>query len=132
MALQLSVTARNNRLDTFETTVGTDAKLYLRTGAQPSDCSQVDAGSLLATMSLPTDWMQGASGGQKQLNGTWSTTGSAPGDIGHFRIKDSTGTTCHMQGSVGIGTGDLQVLNTNVAVGQTVTITMFTLSDGNA
>jgi hypothetical protein len=39
---------------------------------------------------------------------------------------------CKAQGSCGIGTGDLQLDNTNIAVGQTVTVTAFTLTDANA
>lgn len=133
MAVQLSVTARNNRLDSIETTVGTSAKLYIRTGAQPASCADADSGTVLATFDLPSDWMAAASGGAKAKSGTWQdTSADATGTAAHFRVKDSGGTTCHIQGSVGQGTGDLQLDNTSIVAGQQVTITGFTLTDGNA
>jgi hypothetical protein len=132
MAVQLSVAARNARLDSFETAAGTTPNLYIRTGAQPADCAAADAGTLLATIALPSDWMNAASGGAKTKLGTWSATASAAGVAAHFRIKDSAGTTCHMQGSVGQGSGDMSLDNTNIANGQTVTVNSFTLTDANA
>lgn len=134
MAIQLSVTARNGRLDQIETTIGASAKLYLRTGSPPADCAQADSGSLLATLDLPSDWMAAASGGSKAKAGTWQVAASGTGTAGHFRIKDSSGTTCHLQGTVTAtgGGGDMTLDNTSIATGQTVTITTFTLTDGNA
>lgn len=128
MALQFSGTYRDALLDQFESTVGTSAKLYIRTGAQPANCAAADSGTLIATLSLPSDWMAAASSGSKAKNGTWSGTASAAGTAAHFRIKDSGGTTCHMQGSVGQGSGDLSLDNTSIANGQTITISTFTLS----
>ncbi len=132
MAVQLSVTARNNRLDQIESTIGTAPKLYIRTGAQPANCAAADSGSLLCTITLPSDWMNAAASGQKTLLGTWQGTATGAGTGLHFRIKDSTETTCHMQGSVGLGSGDLQLDNNVIAVDQVVTVTAFTLTDGNA
>lgn len=132
MTLQYSATVRNNQLDQVESTVGTSAILYIRTGAPPSDCSQADSGSLLATINLPSDWMAAASAGSKAKLGSWSATASGSGTAGHFRIKDSGGTTCHVQGTCGQGSGDLSLDNTNIASGQTVTVATFTLTAGNA
>lgn len=135
MAIQLSVTARNDRLDSFETSVGASANLYLRSGAQPATCATADSGTLIATLVLPSDWMSAAAAGSKAKLGTWEdTSADADGTVAHFRIKDSTGTTCHMQGSVTLtsGGGDMELDNTNVTTGQQITITTFTLTDGNA
>ena len=133
MAIQYSVTLRNNQLDQIESTTGTSAKLHLRTGAQPANCAAADSGTLLCNISLPSDWMNAASSGQKTLLGTWTGTGIGGGGvIAHFRIKVSTETTGHMQGSVGQGSGDLSLDNTTIADGQTVNITAFTITAGNA
>jgi hypothetical protein len=134
MAIQYSTTLRNNQLDQVEVTTGTSAKLYLRTGAQPADCATADSGTLLATLDLPSDWMAAASGGTKAKAGTWEdTSGDGDGDAAHFRIKDSGGTTCHIQGSVTAtsGGGDIELDNVTIATGQTVTITSFTITAGN-
>jgi hypothetical protein len=134
MAVQLSVGARNARLDSIETTIGTAAKLQIRSGAQPATCATADSGTLLAELTLPSDWLAAAASGAKAKSGTWSGTGSAAGTAGHFRVKDSGGTTCHIQGSVTAtgGGGDMTLDNTSIASGQSITINSFTLTDGNA
>jgi hypothetical protein len=132
MAIQLSTAVRNNRLDQIEATTGTSAKLQIRTGAQPADCAAADSGTLLVEMTLPSDWMNAAASGQKTKLGTWSNTAVAAGTAAHFRIKDNAGTTCHAQGSVGQGSGDLSLDNTNIAISQTVSVNTFTLTDANA
>jgi hypothetical protein len=132
MTVQYSTTLRNNQLDQVESTTGTSAKLQIRTGAQPANCAAADAGSLLAELTLPSDWMNAASSGTKTLLGTWTGTASGSGTAAHFRIKDNAGTTTHMQGSVGEGSGDLSLDNTDIASGQTVNVTAFTITAGNA
>lgn len=133
MAFQFSTAARNAALDAIETAIGTSAILKIRTGAAPSDCSQADAGTVLATLNLPSDWLANASAGSKAKSGTWEdTSADATGTAGHFRIYASDGVTCHIQGSCGIGSGDLQLDNTSLAIGQDVTITSFTLNSGGA
>lgn len=135
MALQLSVTVRNARLDAIETAIGTAAILEIRSGSAPADCATADSGTLLASMTLPSDWAAAASSGSKAKSGTWQdASANATGTAGHFRIKDSGGTVCHVQGTVTVtgGGGDLTVDNTSIASAQTVTITSFSLTDANA
>jgi hypothetical protein len=135
MAIQLSVSARNDRLDSFETTVGTSARLKIRSGAAPADCATADSGTVLVDITCPSDWLAAASSGSKAKSGTWSdTSADATGTAAHFRIYASDGTTCHMQGTVTAtgGGGDLTLDSTSVTSGQAVTITSFTLTDGNA
>jgi hypothetical protein len=135
MAVQLSVAVRNARLDAIETTIGTGAILEIRSGAQPADCAAADSGTLLASMTLASDWMNAASGGTKTLLGTWQdASANSAGTAGHFRIKNSGGTVTGLQGSVTAtgGGGDLQLDNTSIASLQQVSITSFVLTDGNA
>jgi hypothetical protein len=135
MALQFSVSARNNQLDSLETTVGTSAILRMRSGTVPANCAAADSGTVLATVNLPSDWMSAASGGSKTLLGTWQDTAAdATGTVGHFRIYDSAGTTCHMQGTVTAtgGGGDVTVDNTSFSTGQQFTVNSFTITAGNA
>jgi hypothetical protein len=134
MAIQLSVAARNARLDSIETTAGTSVQLRFYTGAPPADTATAASGSLLATLTLPSDWLAAAASGSKAKTGTWSGTGSAGGSAGYFRIYDSAGTTCHMQGTVTAtgGGGDMTLDNVSIANGQSITINTFSLTDGNA
>lgn len=135
MALQLSTAVRNAALDTFETTVGTSPILRIRTGSPPANCAASRTGTVLATLSLPSDFMAAASGGSKAKNGTWEdASADNSGTAGHFELMDSTGTTCHAQGTVtatGAG-GDMTVNNVVLASGQPFTVTLFTISAGNA
>lgn len=135
MALQHSVAVRNAELDAIETTIGTGPLLRLRTGAQPANCAASRTGTIVATLTLPSDWLAAASGGSKAKSGTWEdTSADADGTVAHFEIMDSSGTTCHQQGSVTAtsGGGDMEIDNTSVTAGQAVTITSYALTQGNA
>lgn len=135
MAVKMSVAVRNARLDAIETTIGTSAVLKIRTGAAPANITDADSGTVLATLSLPSDWMAAAAAGSKAKSGTWEdTSADAAGTAAHFRIYASDGTTQHIQGTVTAtgGGGDMTVDNTSFAAGQSFTVTAFTLTDGNA
>ena len=133
MAAQLSVVVRNARLDAIETTIGTAPTLEIRTGAQPANCAAADSGTLLASMTLPSSWMNAASGGTMTLSGTWEDlSADNTGTAAHFRIKQ--GATCHLQGNVTAtgGGGDLELSSTSITATQSVTITAFTITDANS
>lgn len=131
MSLQFSTTARNAFLDALETATGTSVVIKIRTTSVPATCATADAGTVLVSYSLASDWMAGASGGTKLLNSLpVAGTAAASGTTGHFRVYASDGTTCHMQGTVTLtaGGGDMTVDNTTIVNGQTVNITGFTLT----
>lgn len=131
MTIQFSTSVRNALLDSFETTISTSAILKIRTGAQPATCATADSGTVLATLSLPSDWMAAATDGSKAITGTWSdSSADETGTAGHFRLYASDGTTCHMQGSITVtgGGGDMTLVNTSIAQGQSITISTFTLT----
>lgn len=133
MSFQFSVASRNAALDGIENAIGTAPTLEIRTGAVPANCAAADSGTVLATMTLPSDWLAAASGGSKALAGSWlDSAADAAGTAGHFRIK--AGATCHIQGTVTItgGGGDMTLDNTNIAAGQQIVITAFTLTAGGA
>jgi len=135
MAIQFSVTVRNARLDAIETAVGTSAVLRIRSGSAPATCATADSGTVLATINCPSDWLAAASSGSKSISGTWQDlSADATGTAGHFRLYDSTGTTCHIQGTVTAtgGGGDMEVTNTSFTAGQSFTVNTFTLTDANA
>lgn len=135
MAIQLSTSVRNARLDAVETTVGASAILKIFSGSAPANCAAADSGTVLATLNLPSDWMNNASAGSKTKNGTWQDlSADNTGTAGHFRVYDSGGSTCHIQGTVTAsgGGGDMIVSTTSFVSGGTVTINTFTLTDGNS
>jgi len=134
MALQLSTGVRDAMNDQLETTVGTSPHLKIFTGSAPANCGTADSGTLLADLTLPSDWLGASSSGAKAKAGTWQdTSADGTGTAGYFRIYASGG-TCHLQGTVTAtgGGGDLTVDNTSFAAGQSFTISSFTLTMGGA
>jgi hypothetical protein len=135
MAFQLSVNARNATLAAIETEVGENPILTISTGSPPADCGTANTGTVVATMILPTDWLSAPLLGSVTLSGTWQDlSADASGTAGYFRLHNSDGTVCHMQGSIsatGAG-GDMQLDNTNIATGQQINITAFTITAGGA
>lgn len=135
MPLQLSTSVRNAMLDAIETTTGTAAILEIRSGSVPANCAAADAGSVLISYTLASDWAAAASSGSKALNNLPLTgTASATGTAAHFRLKSSGGSTCHAQGTITAtgGGGDLTVDNTSITSGQTVNVTSCSFTQGGA
>jgi hypothetical protein len=132
MTVQLSVALRNARLDTIETVIGASPVLEIRTGAQPANCAAADSGTLLASITLPSNWASDAASGVKSLLGTWTDSAAdATGTAAHFRLKSSGGTV-HMQGSVGTSAADLIVPQTSFVATQPFTVSAWNLTDANA
>lgn len=119
MSMQYSTPVNNARLDVIETTIGTTPILRIRTGSPPANCAASRSGTVIATMTLPSDWMAAASANAKAKAGTWQdTSADAAGIAGHFEIMDSGGSTCHIQGTAGeavvLSTSALTAVNGNV------------------
>lgn len=135
MAFQFSTPARNAALDSIETVIGASPIMRIRSGAAPANCAAADAGVGLATLNLPADFLAAAAGGAKAMSGTWQDLAAdAAGTAGHWRIYDSTGTTCHIQGTCTItgGGGDMTIDNPVLAVGQQISVTSFQITAGGA
>lgn len=183
---QYATDVRNAKLNAIETTIGTDPIMRgFGAAAMPANPAAADAGTQLFQATLPTDWMADAASGQKALLGTWQDAAAdATGLARYYRIYESTGTTCKMQGLIsmdweastayalnthvsnggnvyvcttagtsagsggptGTGTGisdgtavwdfvgveELVLQNVSIGSGQSVTITAFTITEGNA
>jgi len=130
MAVQMSDAVLNAVLDAIETAIGASPTMEIRSGAPPANCAAADSGTVLATITLPADWMANAVTHAKAKSGTWQdASADASGTAGHFRIKQ--GATTHFQGTVGQGSGDLSLDNIILVAGQSLTITAFTLTAGN-
>lgn len=132
MTLQFSTSVRNAMLDSIETTTGVSAVLRLRTGTPPATCATADAGTVVATYSLASDYMAAASSGAKAFSSLplSDTSADNSGTLGHWRLYATDGTTCHTQGTITVtgGGGDMTVDNTSVTAGQQVNITSFTIT----
>jgi len=133
MAFKESVAVRNARLDAIETAIGQSPVLKIRTGVPPANVATADTGTVLATVNLPPNWMNAASGGVKQMSGAWSDNAAdAAGDAGHFRIYAAGGTVAHLQGTCGESGTDMIVDEATFVINQPFNITSFQITAGNA
>jgi hypothetical protein len=132
MALQYSVAVNNARLDAIETAIGATAILRIRSGAAPANCAAADSGTVLATLTLPADWMSAAAAGSKAKLGAWTdASADATGTAAHFRIYDSAGTVCGLQGTYGTTGTDMIGDSASFTAGQAFTINTFTINAAN-
>lgn len=136
MTVQLSVAVRNAMLDAIETVIGASPILRIRSTGQPANCAAADTGTLLAEIQLDADWAAAAALGSKAIQTLPDSDASADatGTAAHFRLFETTGTTCHMQGTVTAtgGGGDLEIDNTSVVATQQVNLTSWSLVAGGA
>jgi hypothetical protein len=115
--------------------MGTSVKLQVFTGVQPASCAASEAGTLLVEFDLGSHYAGLASGGVKALsNLPIAATAGNTGTSGHYRIYDSTLTTCHEQGSITLtgGGGDATIDNTSITSSQTINLTGFSMTEPGA
>jgi hypothetical protein len=109
--------------------------LEIRSGAAPGP-DEADAGTLLASITLPADAFGAAAAKAMAKAGTWSDASADAGGVAaHFRVKQSgdtrgaSGATDErIEGTVGQGSGDLSLDNTTIVAAQAVTINTFSFS----
>lgn len=132
MGLQFSDAVRNARCNAIPSTIGPSPTLKIFTGSPPANCATADSGTLLDTMTLPSTWMAAAASGSIGMSGTWTSTAAAAGTAGYFRMYDSGG-TCHTQGTITAagGGGDMIASSVSLGVGDTDTVTQYTITDPN-
>ena len=136
MAVQWSTAVRDAMVGAIEGAIGTSPILEFFTGAPPATCAAADTGTKIASGTLPSDPLAGASGGAVARAGVWTVTGLPAAGAGtaaeHFRLKNAAGTVCHEQGTIGVGTGDMQLDNASIANGQVATVATHTITIGGA
>jgi hypothetical protein len=127
MAFQYGAALRNNQSSQIQATIGASGTLKIFSGAEPANCAAADPAGLLATINLPATFLTSANG-VTTIAGTWSTSASATGNAASFRMYDGS-SVCHLQGNCST---DLVLNNTSITSGQTVSVTSFTVTAGNA
>lgn len=127
MTYQYGVTLRNNQVSQIQATIGASGSLKIFSGAEPANCAAADPAGVLATIVLPASFLTSSSG-VTTIAGTWSVAASGSGTAQSFRMYDGSA-VCHVQGNV---TTDLVLNNTSITSGQTVTVTQFSVTAGNA
>lgn len=129
MAEKIGLTVQNRQADSLGSTFYGSGTLKIYTGSQPATADTAVTGTLLCTITLPATPFAASSGGVIAKSGTWSGTAGATGTAGYFRILTS-GASFPLDGAItGTGGGgELELANTSITSGQTVTITSFTIT----
>lgn len=132
MATRIADAARNAATDAVVDRIDAGAgagTLKIYSGTQPADADDAEAGSLLVTITLGDPAYGASAAGSAALSGTPSAAASGTGTAGWFRVEDSTGANVFDGSVTGTGGGgDLELDNTSIASGQTVTITSLPFS----
>ena len=137
MGLKFATNLRNARQDQITAYAGGGALLRIYNGSRPANPQTALSGqTLLAQLTCNATFAPPASNGV----GTWNAIASqlsaaASGVASWFRLFKADGTTAVMDGdcsTVGAGTGDLRLDDTNIVQGGTVAISSAILTEGNA
>lgn len=134
MAVKLPTAVRNARLDAITTYAGTSALVKIYDGTAPADANTALSGNtLLATLTCSSTLAPAASGGVLTLSSiTQDSAADASGTATFYRWYKSDGTTVIKQGSVGTSGADLNLNTVSIVVGGPVSVTSWTVTDGNA
>ena len=136
MTLGINVTTRNAMLDSITSRAGASALLRIYSGTRPATGGTVPPGdgALLAQLTYQATFAPAAASGILSINAPGSSSAVASGTASFFRITQSNGTTHVLDGSVSTqaaGTGDLQLDDTGIVLGGTVSVPTNTLTSGN-
>lgn len=130
MALAYSTTLRNAMLDAITTAAGNAALLRIYDGTRPATGGS--ATTLLAELTCGTPFAASASSGVLTLGSiTQDSSANATGTATWFRIVKSDGTTHVLDGNVGTSGSDLNLTTTSIVATQPVSVTSFTITEGN-
>ena len=128
MATRIADAARNAAADAVVDRIDAGAgagTLKIYTGSQPADADDAESGTLLVTITFSDPAFGAAASGSAAADTTpaLSAAAVAAGTAGWFRVEDSTGANV-FDGSVTAtgGGGDIELDNTSIASGQTVTV----------
>lgn len=129
MALAYSTTIRNAMLDAITSAAGASALLNIYDGVRPATGGT--ATTLLAQLTCNATFAPGASGGVLTLNAiTQDSSANATGTATWFRITTS-GATFVLDGNVGTSGSDLNLTTTSIVATQPVSVTSFSITEGN-
>lgn len=129
MALAYTTTLRNAMLDEITTAAGNAALLRIYDGSRPATGGS--ATTLLAELTCGTPFAASAASGVLTLGSiTQDSSANATGTATWFRIVTSGGTFV-LDGNVGTSGSDLNLTTTSIVSGQPVSVTSFTITEGN-
>jgi hypothetical protein len=129
MALGYVATLRNAKQNAITTAVGASALLRIYSGTRPATGGT--ATTLLAELTCNATFAPAASGGVLTLNAiTQDSSADSTGTASWFRILTS-GASAQIDGNCGTSGSDLNLTTLSIVATQPVSITSFTITEGN-
>lgn len=129
--MKISDVARNAAADAVTALINAGTPpghLYIRTGAAPTNTTDADSGTLLATLTFSNASFGAAASGVATAAAITSDTNiAATGTAGHYRIKNAAGTVI-AQAAVGTSGTDINFNSVAFVSGGTCAISSLTLT----
>lgn len=124
----MSIIGAKDAVNTVTALLGGSATLNIITGAQPTETTDSDAGTVLASLTMSATAFANATNltsngvATAAANTITSATASNSGTAGHFNMASGTPTVIFM-GNVGTSSADLNLNTTSISSGDTVAVT---------
>lgn len=126
MPITANLSFKNTLLDSIDS-VFNSATLEIRTGSAPG-AGLTATGTLLASITVPSDAFSAAVNGVKQSIGTWAdASADASGTAGHWRLIASSGQILEGDITVSGAGGSMQLDSLSITVGSPINILSFKL-----
>jgi hypothetical protein len=134
MAVKFATPVRNARLDAVTTYAGTSAIVRIYSGTAPADANtSLSGNTVLAELACSATLAPAAASGVLTLSTiTQDSSADATGTATFYRWLKSDATTVIQQGTVSTSGADLNLNTTSIVIGGPVSVTSWTLTDGNA
>lgn len=130
MAVGMSTTLRNNRMDEITAFAGNGALMRLYDGTRPATGAAITSQVMLAEFTMGTPFAAAAASGGINITVPSPATGVAAGTCTWARIVQSNGTTFVMDLSAGT---DFTLSTPTVSIGLSISVTGTpSFTDGNA
>lgn len=129
---KINDSVRSTMMSNIVTAITSTSRIKVYTGAEPSKTAS-PSGTLMATLTPNATFGTVTNGVLTANTITSDTNAAASGTPGYYRVIDGTtddGTHTIIQGSAGVGSGELNFSST-IAAGGTVSITSLTYTEGN-
>lgn len=121
MATNFTTSVNNTRSNALITAAGTGCKIKIYSGAAPTNADTTASGLLLATLTI-SGALGTAASGVLTLGAVTTATAAASGTAGYARITKSDDTALFDLTSVGTSGADVNLNNTSITAGGTVSV----------
>lgn len=132
MTLKYPVALRNTRLNSVVTAAGTSAKLIIYPTPRAADADTATGLTPIVTLTCNVTQFGTVTGGVLTVSAITTANATATGTPIWFRITNSAGTTTIVDGDCGASGSDLNLGVAAINSGQPVSISSFTITEGNA